>query len=248
MIFENEPIPDQGLFSISSAVNFIYPQPPRADGLGYYVYTLRPRYDNHIPDLSAISYNTTFRSLHYEGAPPDTVLIHYDPQTANCLWVLSEEDAGDPYLSDLMDAMLPISNPERILPQKVTEAYPPWEVFGSEPSGNWCSYYQKAALAAQFGEWAAAAQLGDSARIDGYTPESLPVESPHEWMPFIKSYAHTGHWDEAAELTIQAADVRYRAYDAHFCTMWDRLAIDTEDSGGKKAALATVTQALNCSK
>ena len=246
LIFENEPLPDQGLFSISSAFNFLYPQPADADRISYYVYTLRPRYDNNIPDISTISFNTTFRSLHYQGAPPDTLLIHYDPGNANCLWVLSEENAGDPYLSELIDAMLPISNLERILPQKAAQTYPPAEVFGPEPSGTWCSYYQKAALAVQFEDWITAAELGDAARKIGYTPESLPIEAPHEWMPFISGYAYSGRWDEAAELTIQAADMRYRVYDESLCRLWDQIAASTEKSRDKDTARTHVSQTLTC--
>ena len=246
LIFENEPIPDQGLFSTSSAFNFLYPQPGDADGISYYVYTLRPRYDNHFPDISTISFKTTFRSLHFQGAPPNTLLIRYDPQTANCLWVLTGEDAGDPYLSELMGVMLPISNPERILPDKASEVYPPVEIFGPEPTGTWCSYYQKAALAMQLGDWTTAAQLGDAARKNGYLPENLPVEAPHEWVPFIKGYAYDSRWDEAAELTIQAADMRYRAYDEHLCRVWDQIAAGTANSGDKVAALTYINEALTC--
>jgi hypothetical protein len=246
ILFENEPIPDQGLFSISSAFNFIYPQPGNPELLGYYVYSLRPRYDNQIPDLSQINFNTTFRSLSYQGSPPDTLLIYYNRGMANCMWVLSNEDQNDPYLSYLQANLLPLSNLERIQPTVKDSAYPPQEIFGPQPEGTWCSYYQQADLASQFSDWARVVELGDSARESGYSPDTLPIQSPHEWIPFIKGSAHAGRWEEANQITLLAAKVRYREYDARFCELWEELQSDTDASPQKDQAVQFVTSELKC--
>ena len=42
LIFETEFFPNQGLFSTSSAINFLYPQPDNPEKLSYWAYTLRP--------------------------------------------------------------------------------------------------------------------------------------------------------------------------------------------------------------
>jgi hypothetical protein len=68
-----------------------------------------------------------------------------------------------------------------------TSPEPPTLIFGSEPSHNWCYYYQKAALARQQGDWKKVAHLGDEAQKLGLHPNDQI-----EWMPFLQAYAMLG--------------------------------------------------------
>jgi hypothetical protein len=68
------------------------------------------------------------------------------------------------------------------------------DLFGKEPTHDWCYYYQKAQLARQQRNWEMAAQLGDEAIAAGYSPND-----PMEWLVFMQAYAYTinGNYDVA---------------------------------------------------
>ncbi|RPJ44313.1 MAG: hypothetical protein EHM21_10360, partial [Chloroflexi bacterium] len=145
IFLETELFPNQGLFSTSAALNQMYPQglepfsTDRVNRLSYWIYTLRPRYREK-PDDYTIKLNTTFRTLHFEGQTPDSLLVYSNPARSNCLWVLSARDANNPYLPQLVRDFLPISNLERILPES-TPGFPPVDMIGPEPPRAWCYYF-----------------------------------------------------------------------------------------------------------
>ncbi|NPV77401.1 MAG: hypothetical protein HPY59_13650 [Anaerolineae bacterium] len=245
---ENELFPNQGSFSSSAAINLLYPQERGREHLAYWYYNLWPRFAIEPSESPlGIPLRTQFRTLTYQGVTGESLVIFYDPGRANCLWVLGPEDVLNPDLPELTRRMLPASDLNRIRLEAGTNSSPDVRMFGQEPDHGWCYYYQKAALAAQFEDWEMAAQLADEARNNPeYYPKNPWFKTPHEWIPFIKGYAHTGRWREAQELTIQAANVYQARYREEFCTLWDGLLIATDASVEREAALNEVWTELNC--
>lgn len=247
LFFEEEPFPNQGLFSTSAALNLLYPQPEEAltgdSPLAYWVYTLRPRYEHEVPEsLENIGVATQFRTLRFEGKTPDSLLLYHNPAYGSCLWVLSERDRSHPYLPDLVKDFLPISNLSRIEDAPAAAGYPPVEFFGPEPAHTWCFYYEKGALAWQQQNWDEVVRLGDEARQQGYYPVHSGSDSPYEWLPFIEGYARAGRWSDAEELTA-AAFQRDSAYGPMLCELWQETLAPLP--GGEKP-LAAARQALGC--
>jgi hypothetical protein len=225
---ENELIPNQGLFSMSGALNQLYPQHTKSDLLDYWFYTLLPKYEAGPPAYVNVSNNSTFRTLHFMGDSPNTLLIHQDPAHGNCLWMMRPEDKDNPYLSDLVKGMLSLSNLERIEPYAV-EGYPPRELFGTEPAHDWCYLYQKADLAWQLEDWDTIVQLGETAKSQGLSPVSGISNSPREWWPFISGYAHAGQVREAITLSQQSIK-RDKKYHTAICNLWRNMQ-DVPDMG-----------------
>ncbi|MHC1783015.1 MAG: hypothetical protein AB9891_09720 [Anaerolineaceae bacterium] len=245
ILSENELIPNQGLFSTSASLNLLYPQPEGAEKLAYWAYTLRPRYAAGAPQPLSLSYSTTFRTLTFSASSPNTLLIHNDPSRGNCLWVLSEEDAGNPYLPALVKEFLPASNLERIISRRNAPGYPPEEFFGAEPAHDWCYYYQKVSLAGQFADWAEAASLADQAMSLGYTPLASGSNSPQEWLPFITAYARSGRLDEALNLTRQSYEQDPK-YSQRLCRLWADLEKTSPEMEGFGESRNEVNGRLNC--
>jgi hypothetical protein len=247
ILSEREMFPNQGLFSTSAALNLLYPQPGNADQLAYWAYTLWPKFANHIPEPLQIGFNTTFRSLHFEGSTPNSLLVYNDPSRANCLWVLRPEDSDHPYLSELVKAFLPISNLERIEPVPAAAGYPPTDFYGPEPPHGWCYFFEKADLARQFGDWQRVAALADEARSLGYWPDQSAANSPYEWLPFVEGYARTGRWDDAQEVTLASheQDAQYRLM---LCRLWASLEKDYPDDPDGLVAAQEVFARLECSQ
>jgi hypothetical protein len=215
---ENELIPDQGLFSMSAALNQLYPQDSTKDPLDFWFFTLRPKYNAGPPRSMSISNDSTFRTLHYVGSSPNTLLVTLDPSHGNCLWVLRTEDQWNPYLTDLTRAMLPISNLARIKSKSIP-GYPPAELFGEEPDHTWCFSFEKAELAWQNEDWVEIVRLGDELLNAGISPKAESANSPREWWPFIVGYAQDGKVRQAIELSQQSLQQDKR-YQEAICNLW----------------------------
>lgn len=241
IFLEEEPFPNQGLFSTSAALNLVYPQPegyglPVGEGqLAYWIYTLRPRYHS-APASLEIGLKTTFRTLTFTGKTPNSLLLYKDSERGNCVWVLSERDALHPELPALVREFLPISNLDRILPEGAP-GYPPEELLGAEPERSWCYYFEKADLARQYGDWDTVAGLADQAAAAGYAPNVSGSNSPYEWLPMIEGLARVGRVDEALALT-QKAYERSSRYADMLCVVWS----EQENS----AAAASAQSLLGC--
>jgi len=245
---ENELFPNQGSFSTSAAINLLYPQDAGRQRLAYWVYSLQPRFAIDPSDSPlGIPLRTQFRTLTFEGVTGDSLVIYYDPNRANCLWALGPDDVLNPDIPDLTRRMLPASSLDRISAQAVNGSAPDERVFGAEPAHTWCYFYQKADLAARQGDWAVVARLADEARTNPeYTPKSSFFKTPHEWIPFIEGYAHTGRWRDAQEITIQAANVYQARYREEFCALWLNLLNSTRPDPERDEARDEVWTAIQC--
>ena len=172
--------------------------------------------------------------------------MFYDSQRANCLWVLSEKDKDDPDVPSLDKQFLPASSLERI-GQTPIQGYPPQDMFGKEPGHGWCYFYQKAALAAQYGGWQEVVALGDKVRsAQEVDPSDGNFKTPHEWLVFIEGYARQNRWQDAGELAVRAANINLKKYSTQMCGLWKRITADTPDSAQKSETSQSVMGSLKC--
>jgi hypothetical protein len=243
VFFENEPFPEQGLFSTSAAINLLYPQETSPDQpVAYWAYTLNPRFTERQPNPAGSGLNAAFRSFYFEGSTNNSVFFHFDPLRSNCWWLLGPEDSANPYLSDLEKNWLSLTNFDQIRPSASDDASPPLDLFGPQPEQNWCYLYQKADLARQNEAWQQAAAFGDQALAQGFSPDTRSSNVPREWLPFIESYAHTDQWDTAADLTLTAS-LQDPKYGGMLCNLWSDLSPNSESA---QAARQQVFDALGC--
>lgn len=223
----DEPFANQGLFSLSSALNVLYPQSAEREGLSYWWYDLS-RYENvEMKDPIQLHFQTQFRSLVFSTDTPNTLILQYE--TGHCLRVVTSEDQQESDLQDLTDSMRNISNLDLISAEAQDGWVPPEEIFGVQPDDNWCYFFEKADLARQFEQWDQIAVLGDAAQAAGYSPLDSESNSAYEWLPFIEGYARSGNWDEARELTLEAQQLG-EEYKASLSNLWDELAKDATEN------------------
>jgi hypothetical protein len=123
------------------------------------------------------------------------------PTSGSCLSVL---DPTYPYLAaeedSLSHAVIAYSRVDQIDPNAPAKTLPV-EIFGPEPTHDWCYYFQKAQLARQQGNWAAIADLADEVLQKGYTPREHV-----EWMVMIEGYANAGRVEDARNLAFEHLD------------------------------------------
>jgi hypothetical protein len=133
ILSDGELFPFVGIYSTTTGLNLLYPQPPEADTLSYWFYSMGRGLYRQIPQLlSGMKLKPTFRTFKFTGNSSDSLVIYYEPSDGRCLWVLSPQDGNLRDLPDLTLSVLPISNLARIRPQPPQDGYPPGEVFGGE--------------------------------------------------------------------------------------------------------------------
>ncbi len=235
LVMEEDPFPNDALFSISSAINYLYPQPKDPPRLGYYLYALRPRWSILAQAPAEINFSSKFRSFSFKATMPDSVLLAYDAQQQHCLWVVYPERRDNPYLTDLVSTFTTISNPDRIQAAPPQAGYPPTDVFGREPGPDWCYYFEKADLARQTGDWPAVSSLGERAGQAGFKPGGNPAIPAYEWTPFVEGYARDGRWQAAIDLTL-AAYQSDPGSEGMFCYLWGKIAGAEASPEGNESA------------
>ncbi len=230
-----------GAYSTASGVNLLYPQPPGSATLGYWFIDLYRNYTQNIRGLlKGIKIKQSFRTFEFTGSSLNSILISYEPEAGNCLWVLDPKDSNDPNLTDLSKQVLPLSNLARIQADAPQTGYPPTSIFGPEPERTWCYYYEKAELASQEADWDTITQLGDEAMKLGHRPNNV-----REWLPFIEGFAHTGELQKAEMLTLDSKQTQ-PGLTIELCNLWGRISESSPQTPGLADSAARIISQLGC--
>jgi hypothetical protein len=139
---------------------------------------------------------------------------------------------------------MPLSRLDLILTKSDVQTSLP-SILRPEPVHEWCYYYEKAALAAQVGDWLSVINLGTQAQEKGYLPY-LSVEHAHEYLPFIEGYAHTDYWQKAQNFTGHAASQSAYSLNSALCLLWRRIERTTDSNAKQQTAIADVRKELGC--
>jgi len=97
-------------------------------------------------------------------------------------------------------------------------------------------------LALQEGEWAQVARLADQALA--LETQLYEVNAP-ELLPYLEGYAHTGQWEKARKVTLDAERLTSRMQRS-LCDAWSRILQATPDSEARRAAYKSVQSRLQC--
>jgi len=242
---EAEVLPKTGLYSTAAGINLIYAQPSPSARLPYWFYSLSREFGHRIPELvSGIPLETNFRHFSFQAQSSSSLILYFEPSDADCLRVLTPQDASDPALADVVTQALPIIDLSRIQPGPGRNPSPEAAIFGPEPEHGWCYLFQKADLARQTGDWALVSALGDRAREQGYSLQNSQSNTPQEWIPFIEGYARTGRWQEAVEITRAARAVEPKM-TARLCRVWKDIQSSAPEAG-TQAVVQSLLNELGC--
>jgi hypothetical protein len=225
--------------STSFALSTLYPKLNDALPQDYWFFNIRRRFDENREELiegTPLKYRRNFYI--FSGHSHDSLVIFYEPQNYECLWVVRPEDSELRALPDLTRDVAVISSLDRIRADSSLARPIPVEIFGTEPPRAWCYYYQKADLARQLGDWEQIAALWREAAKNGFAPGNGV-----EYLPFIEGFARTGEWAIAAELTL-IADQNARIMPPILCPTWQRIERDTPPSPARDQAIEQIYNQL----
>jgi hypothetical protein len=158
----------------------------------------------------------------------------------SCLRLLDKKlDDNYQRLPKLTGRATGISNLDQILFDK--QVTPPINIFGAEPSPDWCYYFEKADLARQREDWGAIVSYGNLA----FGLNDNPNEAT-ERLPFIEGYAHAGQWDRAIELSRDTYAHGKDGVLTMLCNTWARIAKSTMPDQAREQSLQTIQSEYNC--
>lgn len=220
-----------GLYSHAAAINLIYAKDAPFDQLPYWYFSIGREYAHRMEQLRADApMETTFRHYTFLGNSHDSLILYYEPTQADCMRLVTPQDADDPDLPALVVKALPAVDLTRIDPSPEAEHKLTLSVFGAEPEHGWCYFFQKADLARQTQDWERAVELGDQAQAAGYSLLNSQSNTPQEWIPFIEGYAHMDRWEDARAIA-QAALEKDPRMAERLCEVWQDLRDQTGSSG-----------------
>lgn len=229
-----------GEYPTSFALGILYQRPVDVpQNPGYWFFGLYKHFETDYDELlagrelSSQTYSAIFR-----GKSTQSLVIYFEPEAGQCLWVLNPQDTNIQVLPEITRAVSEISNLDTI---RTDPLHPPDpDIFGPEPPHTWCYYYQKASLARQLKNWEQIVGLWKQAKQQDYKPANGA-----EYLPFIIGFAQMGDWETAQELTI-AAKYFAQGINSQLCLTWSQLEAETPASPLREETLAVVQEKLTC--
>jgi hypothetical protein len=238
---DSEIFPYMGDYPTSFALGTLYPRFEDSRDLSYYFFSLSKDFEDKTEDLLAgVPLRRIAYSSRFLGKSLDSLVVFFEPESFECLWVLGPQDYEIRVLPDITRQALPISNLDRIRRDAPEGGAHPEKIFGAKDQDTWCYYFQSASLARQFEDWPQVIKLWEQAGAHGLAPGNGV-----EMLPFIEAFAHLEAWEKAADLSFQADDLT-RMMGPSLCTSWRRIEEDTPDSELRRSALEALYPRLGC--
>jgi hypothetical protein len=225
--------------SLTAMLNWTYKPDGASLEMSYLLDYISVRLGSGLPALTE-GYPITqdYSILSFSGTTDETITIFAMPPS--CLRLLDRKlDDGYQRLPKLTGQATDISNLDQILFNG--QATPPVNIFGKEPTPDWCYYYEKADLARQQADWESVAMYGDLS----FGLNDNPNEAT-ERLPYIEGYAHTGQWDRALELSRDTLNHGKDGVLTMLCNTWSRIAKSTSPDQDRDQALQTIQSEYNC--
>lgn len=244
ILSEDEFLMFMGTYPVSFGVNAIYDQPEATASKEMHLWYLPlvEFYNGLEAHLDGEPFSDRRASVTFQGEPGGSIVISFDPGLDQCLWVMRPEYANAKFLSPTLRQLSTISHVERIGQSSQSEGSFLTRYLYTRSEQDWCYYYTRADLAAQYQQWEQVSRLWELARQDGVRPGH-----GFEYLPFIEAYAHQGGWETAREMTITAQKTA-QGINPLLCTVWDRIQANTPDFPEKTQALQDVRERLKCNQ
>jgi hypothetical protein len=220
-------------------INFLYGEPGTSADDDYWYFNTAKLNEKDARPGQQLS-ESRFEHLSYQGNSSDSVVIQFKTVDGQCLWVLDSNDSGNPYLNPQLDALLPLSNMERVVPAQAGRLARLQSVFSPEPAHDWCYYFQKADLAVEQKQWAVVQQLWQEVE-----DKKLGPATPAEYLPFIYGTASAGDTQTALTISKRAKKLDNKMRTP-LCAAWDQILLDQSAPGDSGALQQEVRSQLDC--
>jgi hypothetical protein len=230
-----------GDYPTSFALNTIYAEPKGVAGSKAitWLFLVNTNFGGR-PDglLSGMSFLEEKQSTRFDGNSKNSLVITYEPELNQCLWVITPENADAQVVPEVLRFISPLSN-TRLIETSASPSPFLQTILPSQPD-SWCTTYQRGSLAHQIKDWDKAVALWEEAAKEGLRPAN-----GFEYLPFIEAYGQSTKWPQAYELT-RAANKLSRSMENALCSLWARLEVETPSSSERENNVVKVKEYLGC--
>ncbi len=241
IITEQEILAYMGDYPMAFAINSMFAQPQVSTGrtVPYWYFSLENNFGNQIEDfLSGMPIGQKKFSVRFTGNSRENLILTFEPEEGQCLWLIRPEDAGAPYLSPLLQQAARLSAPQRI---EADTMHPLLSTLsGDDQRKTWCFYYEKAELARDQEDWEAVVHLWESARQQGLGPDS-----DIEYLPFIEAYSNLGDWNSTAAI-VKNINLNQKVIRPSLCFLWKEIEQETPASAERDNLIRQSRTQSNC--
>lgn len=235
----NEYFSKMGHYPTSFAINTLYPQTRDTEQVDYWYTPMSRFFDNEWDDyLAGKDLELGHWQAFFKGNSNDVIVVNYNEELLSCLWVLGPQDALHPLIDEYTRQWLAKSDLSRIS-RSPAAGFPRWDTIPKQPE-TWCYYFERADLAAQFGDWEEVVRLWRQA--DPYLGQ---VNAYTELAPFIKGLIHTGNVSEASELTLLAYS-KTPSSEPYLCKIWKDAISEAELTVEDMLVADSIVESLSC--
>lgn len=238
IIADGEILGYMGDYPTAYAINTLYtPRLGKQDNkVDYWFFGITTNFSNKIDGfMNGMDIDTAHRAVTFTGRSDQSLIISFEPDLGQCLYVIRAQDASYRGLSPLLKEASQLSALDRIDTSAESSSSFLRDI-GVQYPDDWCTYYQKADLARQVGNYAAATELWHSARAQGFSPGA-----PFEYFLFLDAFVQLERWDDAVEITLEASH-RFPIARPPLCDYWNSLPKTTE----WERAFKKVESKINC--
>jgi hypothetical protein len=238
---EQEILPLMGDYPTSFALNALYARqtPVSKRKIPYWFFTSTGNFWDKEKALAAgMPISDQQHSVYFSGESTKSILIRFEPERRECLWVLRPQDIYSRSITPRERTLASMSDLSRIKATPAADLHLQ-NAFHSPPR-RWCYFYQKADLARQFENWETVVELWQQAHQAGQRPAN-----GFEYLPFIEAYARTGEWKLAADLTKKAHRASPAMYHS-LCPLWQDITKTTLPSPQKDKIIREMVGILKC--
>jgi len=231
IIAEGEILSYMGDYPTAYAINTIYSQPlsDHDNFVDYWFFGITTNFSKNLDRvLDGTEIDATHRSVSFKGRSDQSLIISFEPERGQCLYVIRPQSASYRELSSLLKKARHLSALDRIN-TSADSSSPFLQEIGVKYPNDWCTYYEKADLAHQNNNYKKVIEIWNAAHKSGFLPGAYS-----EYMIFIDAFVQSGHWNDAVELTFEAIH-KFPLSRLAMCDYWNSLPATMErDSALRK--------------
>lgn len=241
LLSDQEFLGRMGDYPTSFALNSLYADPNSVttSKMDLWLFTYSGNLNPYVNDLvGGMLIADNKYSSRFEGKLGESLVISFEPELGQCLWIITPENAFTNLVSTELQELSQFTNLDQIIFREHETA----SMRSILPSRgvSWCEMYQMAAAAEQQGEYAKALEIWADAKA-----KTLKPANGFELLPFISSYAKSGDAQNAANLTLNAFKLSPKLTPV-LCKTWQGFEPASGDAGSFKDAEKTVFNKLKC--
>ncbi len=213
VISDSIPLFYYGDNNLTPVLNWTYSPEQKSTTLLYNFFDMGERLGTNLPELKPdLPVKHGYRFVTFESTSSNLLPVFF--KEGGCLKVVDKTTVLDSSIPKRLRAAAVFSDPGKLILNN-TVSKPP--SFIPEPSHDWCYYYQKAELGAQYFDWPSIVDQYSEVVESGFEPVDQT-----EWAPFIKAFAINGKMEIAEELSERAME--QEGAKLLICEIWTEIA------------------------